>query len=669
MGSKNSLRLSIEDHASDAPVKYSFATASAGSAPLASGAENDSPTFMVVLLDPNDQTQLKESGKEITLTWTIDLDGTNGDASKDATEAVDFKLPDFDGGTSYTANLVFTPRTGSSTAAPTSLTIATSDIDIQEADVTYESTEYFKLSLAEADGNAAVGSSDGATDEHYFGITNIDSRPVIFLTDSENGVSLYEQSSQGANSHDFQFEVLSTSTQKSELPIHAYFKVSATVSASDDDADISYSGTYEAGDLDYTYSNGPLLSNQIITIDAPITGSSTGSITLAAYDDALYEQDEKFVLGMYTFDAAQAAAESYNGSIGLTSESYATAPDGAKVDDTGYDEVEVTIIKDPTDKPAVNFVDADGALITTASFREDTTGGKFTVRIRASSTSSEAMTIPYSITLDYDGDEKTARVGEEDNSYPYDFWITNSSEPNFSITGDKSSNSVLADGSLVIPASTASETNIEATFDITINNDNIYEFDETIILTLGTTSNFALTNASLGTNKTLTITIKNTGESKTVAAFSTAAATNVESDDTINLPIALSVQSGKDITLKYSIDRAFNYPLDGEFYFNSLEPANSYTATKGIDYNFGAAVTKSTDGDSIVIIPAGQTVASIPLTMIDDNIDEYDQKLRVGIRMLSGLSDNDAATMGDDSVYTFTITDNDDEPYVRFEAR
>ena len=37
---------------------------------------------MVVLLDPSDQTQLKESGKPITLNWTIALDGTNGDATK-----------------------------------------------------------------------------------------------------------------------------------------------------------------------------------------------------------------------------------------------------------------------------------------------------------------------------------------------------------------------------------------------------------------------------------------------------------------------------------------------------------------------------------------------------------------------------------------------------------
>ena len=73
--------------------------------------------------------------------------------------------------------------------------------------------------------------------------------------------------------------------------------VSNTASGADNDADISFTGTYEAGDLDYTYSDGPLLSNQIVTIDAPITASSTGSITLSAYDDPLYEQDETLVLG------------------------------------------------------------------------------------------------------------------------------------------------------------------------------------------------------------------------------------------------------------------------------------------------------------------------------------------------------------------------------------
>ena len=69
----------------------------------------------------------------------------------------------------------------------------------------------------------------------------------------------------------------------------------------------------------------------------------------------------------------------------------------------------------------------------------------------------------------------------QDDPYPYDYWITSESDPNFSITGDRSTNTVEADGWLVIPASTLTDTNIEATFDITINNDVTYEFDEKII--------------------------------------------------------------------------------------------------------------------------------------------------------------------------------------------
>ena len=56
--------------------------------------------------------------------------------------------------------------------------------------MTYESTEYFKLSLASADANAAVGSSDDATDEHYFALTNIDDKPIIILSDSDASITI-----------------------------------------------------------------------------------------------------------------------------------------------------------------------------------------------------------------------------------------------------------------------------------------------------------------------------------------------------------------------------------------------------------------------------------------------------------------------------------------------
>ncbi|MDG1847134.1 MAG: hypothetical protein P8J35_00710, partial [Candidatus Marinimicrobia bacterium] len=396
--------------------------------------------------------------------------------------------------------------------------------------------------------------------------------------------------------------------------------------------------------------------------------SSTGSITLSVYDDILYELDETFVLEMYTFDAAQAAAASFRSVVGLTSESYATAPDGAKVDDTGYDNVVVTIKKDETDKPSVNFVDASNNAVSAVTFNEDTTGAKYTVNIKASSSSSEAIIIPYSIFLDYEGDKKTARVGLESDTYPYDYYVASSSEPNFAITGDRSSNTVAADGFVVIPASNALAQNTEVSFDITINNDNIYEHDETITLKLGTTDNATLTNASLGSNVELILTLKNDGEPKSLLAFSSTSANDNESDVTKNLPIFLSKENGKDIIFKYSINSTDNYPSDGDRFYNALYPNNKNIATKGIDYNFGSSIITNIDGDSIITIAAGQTTANIPLTIINDSYDEYDQVLRVSISVLSALVDNDAAENDDDSVYTFTIIDDDAEPYIRFEA-
>ena len=81
-----------------------------------------------------------------------------------------------------------------------------------------------------------------------------------------------------------------------------------------------------------------------------------------------------------------------------------------------------------------------------------------------------------------------------------------------------------------------------------------------------------------------------------------------------------------------------------------------------------SSIIKSVEGDSIITIPADSIAVNIPLTIKADDYYEYDQKLRVGISILSILDDNDAGSMGDESVFTYTIIDDDSEPYIRFEA-
>ena len=102
-------------------------------------------------------------------------------------------------------------------------------------------------------------------------------------------------------------------------------------------------------------------------------------------------------------------------------------------------------------------------------------------------------------------------------------------------------------------------------------------------------------------------------------------------------------------------------------YYDSDNPNNKNIATKGIDYTFGNTVEKNALGDSIITIEAGETIANIPLTIVDDDIDEYNQLLRISISVINTIADNDAALVGDDSVFTYTIIDEDPEPYILFE--
>ena len=163
--------------------------------------------------------------------------------------------------------------------------------------------------------------------------------------------------------------------------------------------------------------------------------------------------------------------------------------------------------------------------------------------------------------------------------------------------------------------------------------------------------------------------------------------TNVEGSDpgpnTINIPIAIAKQSGKDMVLKYSIDNVINYPSASDFYYDPTYARNENIATRGHDYNFGT-VTTNASGDSVVTIAAGNTTAYIPLAILDDDFDEYDQILRVKLSLANSSTwTNDPtdptydsfsgaagaeASVGANDIYTFTIKDNDQEPYIQFEA-
>ena len=503
--------------------------------------------------------------------------------SDDNSEAIDFILPSSFTSDEAEGTLTFSPRTSTATAAPTSIDITDSDIDFNAADGTYELTESFALTLSSVDANAAEAPGASRSTTHTYSITNKDALPQIsFTTDA---FTIYERDEQGANSATLEFAINTNSTEKSEVPVRAYFKIAANSDAGYADADITDDGT-----LDYAYNSGALTDNQVVVIDGSATELATtadvGSLVITANDDTADEPEEKFKVQLITYDASSPEA-----SISPVSDSgisNATAPDGPNVGvDTGYDEVTITIAEDPGDKPQVYFYNS-ATLEAASAVSVAESAGTVTVTLMLDQVSGKDITVPYTVTLDYDNDVKTARLGTStDADYPYDYrgWA------GLTITGDGvSTNNVTATGSITIVAGQQSNS-----FTITINDDDIYEFDETISLSIGTTAIPDPVNANkASTNTEYIITVTNAGESKTTAAFSTTAVTDDENDITnavgddpgansINLPIALAKESGKDVVLKYSVDHTFNYPSDGDFYYDSDYENNENTATKGID--------------------------------------------------------------------------------------
>ena len=147
------------------------------------------------------QKQARESGKTVTINWTMSLSGGDSDDS----EANDFTLPSSFTGGSATGQLVFSPRTSESAAAPTSIAITTSDILIYNSDATYEDTESFSIELASNDANAVAADHSSTKVLHKYDITNKDDPPVIAFTSS--AVSINENPDDGPHYEDFEFKI------------------------------------------------------------------------------------------------------------------------------------------------------------------------------------------------------------------------------------------------------------------------------------------------------------------------------------------------------------------------------------------------------------------------------------------------------------------------------
>jgi hypothetical protein len=181
---------------------------------------------------------------------------------------------------------------------------------------------------------------------------------------------------------------------------------------------------------------------------------------------------------------------------------------------------------------------------------------------------------------------------------------------------------------ITIPAGTASNATISISSGITVTDDNLYESNQTVILSLSNPSS----GAALGSQTTFTHTINN--DEVVQALYTKGTAGVVESVGTITETVVLGITGTTTGTLALEIDVAIEeYVVD-------------LSTTIGQDYTDPGVVTVTFVAGSI---PGATLTQSI--TIIDDALDENNEFFDLRVRRASDLVETDQLT--------YRISDND----------
>ena len=198
---------------------------------------------------------------------------------------------------------------------------------------------------------------------------------------------------------------------------------------------------------------------------------------------------------------------------------------------------------------------------------------------------------------------------------------------NYAITGTATGSGTdytLANGTLTINAGATSGTITIAG----IVDDSLDEANETVVVTLSSPS-----NATLGTDSVHTYTITD-NDNAPVVDFNTTSSSGAESVSSKDITVDLSAATAQDVTVNYTV---------------------TGTATgSGTDYTLAnGTLTISAGGTSGTITIAG---------IVDDDLDEDNETVIIT------LSNPNNAVLGNDSVHTYTISDNDGTPTIAFSS-
>ncbi len=161
--------------------------------------------------------------------------------------------------------------------------------------------------------------------------------------------------------------------------------------------------------------------------------------------------------------------------------------------------------------------------------------------------------------------------------------------------------------------------------------DMLPEANETIVITLSNPINCILGNGSSSEPIAHTFSILD-NEPGPEIQFTSVVSNNTESISPVNFRVELSTISGLDVDVTYTV---------------------SGTATSGTDYTLVSGV---------LTIPAGDSFGNIPAIIIDDALIENDETIQIT------LSAPVNATLGTNTVHTYTINDNDNPIKVFFQS-
>ena len=479
--------------------------------------------------------------------------------------------------------------------------------------------------------NATLGSDDA----HTYTITDNDDAPEVdFNTTTSSGA-------ESVSSKAITVDLSTSSTQN------------VTV-------DYAVTGTATGSGTDYTLANGTL------TINA---GSTSGTITVAGIvDDGLDEANETVILTLsnpsnatlgsndthtYTItDNDSAPVVDFNTTSSNGAES--TSSKALTVDLSAESSLDVTVdyaVTGTATGSGTDYTLANGTLTISAG----DTSGSITIASIVNDSLDEAnetvivtLSNPSNATLGSD-DAHTYTITDNDSAPVVDFNTTSSNGAesvssadltvdlsaasgqdvtvNYAVAGTATGSGTdytLANGTLTISAGSTSNTISIAS----IVDDSLDEANETIIVTLSSPD-----NATLGSDNTHTYTITDNDDAPEVD-FNATSSSGAESSSSKALTVDLSAATSQDVTVDYAV---------------------TGTATgSGTDYTLANGTLTISAGSTSGIITIG--------SIVDDSLDEANETVIVT------LSNPSNATLGSDSVHTYTITDNDDAPEVDFEA-